>query len=106
MTEVRTWLFGLTADEWLELAALGEDSEVTPCCGTLGELRELLNTLATFQAAEDWGWHKSIGGHILQIVEADGDGHSLQNRDMHPRLGRVLDGIRALPAHFPVSVLS
>lgn len=94
----RRWLFGLTADEWLHLAAEGEDSEVAPCCGNLGHLRDLLRSLATFQAADDTGWHISLGHRILEAVEADGEGHDLHVREAFPLLHRVLDGIRALLA--------
>ena len=96
MTEPRRWLFGLTADEWFHLASEGENSEVAPCCGNLGELRDDLRTLMQFQAPEDTGWHLAIGRMIVQVVEVDGDGHNLQDRDQYPLLHRVLDGIKDL----------
>jgi hypothetical protein len=94
----RTWLYGLTADEWLDLAARGEDSEVPPCCGNLGTLRELLNALATCQADEDTGTQLYIGREVLLSLEGDGNGHGLDSRAGFPLLHRVLDGIRAQQA--------
>jgi hypothetical protein len=91
----RRWLYGLTADEWFHLASEGEDSEVAPCCGNLGELRDLLRELAMFQSPYDSGWQDSIGRRVLVVVEADGDGHGLGDRGQYPLLHRVLDGIRA-----------
>lgn len=90
----RQWLYGLTADEWLHLAAEGDQSEVQPCCGNLGELRDLLNELVTFQGPDDTGWRRSIGKHILAIYDADGWGHGLPDRAQFPLLHRVLDGLR------------
>ena len=90
----RLWTYGLTADEWLHLAAEGDESEVTPCCGNLGELRELLNSMATFQDPGDTGWRKSVGSHILLVLEGDGDGHGLQDPEGFPLLHRVVAGIR------------
>lgn len=109
LTEVvpRKWLYGLTADEWLHLAAEDAYSEVGPCCGNLGLLRELLNDLATFQAPDNWGWRLAIGRRVLQAAEMDGDEHGLQDRVAFPLLHRVLDGIREEQASpGPVRVLS
>lgn len=94
----RTWLYGLTADEWLHLASEGEDSEVQPCCGNLGELRDLLRSLATFQSPDDTGWQLSIGRHITEVTDGDGEGHGLHDREQFPLLHRVLDGIRTQQA--------
>jgi len=91
----RRWLYGLTADEWLHLASEGEDSEVAPCCGNLGELRDLLRTLLAFQSPDDAGWQLSLGREIVKAVEADGDGHDLGDAAKFPLLHRVLAGIRA-----------
>lgn len=96
VTVPRTWLFGLTADEWLHLAAEGEESEVAPCCGNLGTLRDDLKFLATCQSAGDAGWHRSTGRHILLAVDNDGDNHSLADPEQYPLLARVCAGIRAL----------
>lgn len=97
----RAWLYGLTADEWLHLAGEGEASEVTPCCGNLSEVRELLNALATFQSPDDTGWQLSMGRHLLEVLGADGNGHGLDDRESFPLLHRVLDGIRAQQASPP-----
>jgi hypothetical protein len=94
--EPRRWLFGLTADEWLHLASEGENSEVPPCCGNLGELRDLLRALLGFQSPDDVGWHKSLGREITKLVEADGEGHNLGDAADFPLLHRVLAGIRNL----------
>lgn len=91
----RRWLYGLTADEWLHLAAEGEDSEVAPCCGNLGHIRELLNALATFQSRDDTGWQLSLGRRIIEALEGDGEGHGLHDPRAFPLLHRVLAGIRA-----------
>lgn len=92
--EPRRWLYGLTADEWLHLACEGDKSEIAPCCGNLGELRELLQELAMFQGPDDGGWVQSIGRRLLQALEADGDGHNLGNAEDYPLLHRVLAGLR------------
>lgn len=92
---MREWVYGLTADEWLHLAAEGDESEVQPCCGNIGELRGLLNSLATFQAPYDAGWRISTGKHLIAVYEADGDGHGLPDRAKFPLFHRVLDGVRA-----------
>jgi hypothetical protein len=96
VTVPRKWLFGLTADEWLHLAAEGENSEVKPCCGNLGELRDSLNSLVTFQAEGESGWHRYIGGRILVLVTRDGDNHHLADPEQYPLLARVCAGLRAL----------
>ncbi len=89
----RTRLYGLTADEWMHLAAEGEDSEVGPCCGNIAELRECLNAMATCQGdGEDWIMRKPV----LDAYEAaseDGE-HGLSDRSTFRLLHRVLDGIR------------
>jgi hypothetical protein len=92
--EPRRWLYGLTADEWLHLASEGEDSEVGPCCGNLGALRDLLRELLGFQSADDIGFRWALGRHILHTVEADGDGHGLGSPAAFPLLHQVLAGIR------------
>jgi hypothetical protein len=94
MPEQRTWLYGLTANEWFHLASEGDESEIRPCCGNIGELRDILRTLMQFQAQYEDGWQRSLGKQALQVVEADGEGHNLSDRDSFPLLHRVLDGIR------------
>lgn len=89
-----TWLYGLTADEWFHLASEGEDSEVQPCCGNLGSIRDHLRELMAFQSGDDAGWQLAIGRRLLLEVEADGSGHGLDNRGQYPLLHKVLDGIR------------
>lgn len=90
---MRKWAYGLTADEWLHLAAEGEDSEIAPCCGNISQIREILNTLATCQASYDGWLRKAVGKELLESLEADGDGHNLQDRETFPLLWRVIDGI-------------
>jgi hypothetical protein len=99
----RTWLYGLTADEWFHLASEGADSEVAPCCDDIGELRDLLRELMTFQAWDERSFRRVIGDRIMTVVGAEimaigdpGDGgHDLAERTMYPLLNRVLDGIQA-----------
>lgn len=90
----RKWQYGLTADEWFHLTSEGHDSEVAPCCGNIGQVRDTLRTFLGFQAPEDDWWRITIGRELLDAVEADGGEHDLQNRDSFPLLNRVLDGIR------------
>ena len=91
MPEPRRWLYGLTADEWLHLAAEGHDSEVAPCCGDIGDLRDNLNALATCQGeGEDW----LMRAPVLTVYEAAAEEHGLSDRAAFPLLHRVLDGIR------------
>lgn len=97
----RPRLYGLTAEEWLHLAAEGDDSEVAPCCANVSAVRELLNQLATLQAGDDAGWQLAVGRRLLEVVEADGDGHGLSDREAFPLLHRVLDGVRAQQAACP-----
>lgn len=114
MAAVRDWvlpeppqprLYGLTADEWFRLASMSQDSEVAPCCGNIGELRDMLRELMTFQSEDDLGWRLSLGAHILQVYEGDGnaegseDGHGLGIAERFPLLTRVLAGIRYEQEH-------
>jgi hypothetical protein len=88
----RTWLYGLTADEWFHLACEGGDSEVAPCCGNIGAIRDTLRWLATSQGeGEDWVPARTL----VREYSADGGGHDLTSRDSFPLLHRVLDGIHA-----------
>jgi hypothetical protein len=91
----KTWLYGLTADEWLHLASEGGDSEVQPCCGNTGLVRDILNSLATMQGPEDMYTQKFLGRELLSALEADGDGHGLQDPQLHPLLHRVIAGVNA-----------
>lgn len=87
--------YGLTADEWFHLASEGMDSEVQPCCGNIGDVRDLLREMMPFASCEDdIGWRQSIGKRLEQVIEADGEGHGLQNRETFPLLHRVLNGIK------------
>jgi hypothetical protein len=95
-------LYGLTADEWFRLASMNAESEIAPCCGNIGELRDLLRELMTFQSPDETGWRIALGERILLVYEADGNkegdseaGHGLGVRAGFPLLNRVLDGIRA-----------
>lgn len=102
---MRLWAYGLTADEWLHLAAEGEDSEVPPCCGNISNVRELLNALAVSQAAyDDVDWMRmSLGRELLELLgdtfPEDGYGHDLNHRDTFPLLHRVLEGVREEMSH-------
>ena len=91
----REWLYGLTADEWFHLASEGPDSEVAPCCGNTGEVRDLLRQLMMFQAVDEWGFRLSLGDALEAAIEADGGEHGLGERDSQPLLRRVLAGFRA-----------
>ncbi len=88
----RIWRYGLTGDEWLHLAAEGDESEVGPCCGNISVLRENLNALATSQG--DSGWAKFFSQSVLESYEMCRDGHKLANEESFPLLHRVLAGIR------------
>jgi hypothetical protein len=91
---MKQWAYGLTADEWFQIASNGEDSEVAPCCGNIGQIRDLIRELMMFQSEDDSGWRVSIGKPLLQAVEADGDGHDLSSRENFPLFNRMLDGVR------------
>lgn len=90
--EPRRWLYGLTADEWLHLAAEGQDSEVGPCCGDIGALREWLQALASCQGeGESW----LVAGPTLDAYEtALADHDTLADPEAFPLLHRVLAGVR------------
>ena len=94
-SDARTWTYGLTADEWLHLAAEGDKSELQPCCANLSRIRELAQTLATDQDPDAPGFRRMWGKDLIAAVEEDGDGHGLQDREKFPLLWRVIDGIRA-----------
>jgi hypothetical protein len=59
----------------------------------------------TFQSEDDLGWRLSLGAHILQVYEGDGnaegseDGHGLGIAERFPLLTRVLAGIRYEQEH-------
>lgn len=91
----KTWLFGLTADEWLHLAAEGEDSEVPPCCANMSDFRELLNALAVSQGPNN-GWVKVFSMQLLDHPEIKEGGHELDNAEQFPLLHRVLAGAKEL----------
>lgn len=93
MTE-RRWQYGLTADEWFHVACEGENSEIPPCCGNLGNIRDVIRLFMPFQAPEDLGWRKSMGKHLLELVEADGNGHDLDDPAGFPLLHKILEGIK------------
>jgi hypothetical protein len=88
----RTWLFGLTADEWLQLASAGPDSEVGPCCGEISELREYLAAIAGSQE----GTVALFRDEMLAVYEATADEHGLRDDAAFPLLHRVLAGLREL----------
>lgn len=89
----RTRMYGLTADEWLHLAAEGQDSEVAPCCGDIGQLREWLNGLATAQGkGESWlFWQPVLDSYEVALGSHD----ALADEKSFPVLHRVLAGVRA-----------
>jgi hypothetical protein len=88
----RTWLYGLTADEWLHLAAEGQDSEVAPCCGDIGQLREWLNGLAAAQGAGESHMFHKVVLDAYAVALADHD--TLADEQVFPLLHRVLAGVR------------
>ena len=93
MTEPRTWKYGLTAEEWLHLAAEGPDSEVAPCCGDIGQLRDVLNMLATDQA--QGGGIPWLAKLLCDAYEAARNSHdTLADSARFPLLHRVFAGIR------------
>lgn len=92
----RRWMFGLTADEWLHLAGEGHQSEVAPCCGDIGSLREWLNGLATAQGDGEATLYRTP---LLDAYEAALGSHdALASRDSFPLLHRVLDAARKAEA--------
>jgi hypothetical protein len=92
VTEPRTWKYGLTADEWLHLAAEGPDSEVAPCCGDIGQLRDVLNMLVTEQSPGGLPW---LSRPLREAYEAALGSHdSLDDPVLFPLLHRVFAGIR------------
>jgi hypothetical protein len=93
LTLRRTHLYGLTADEWFHLASEGGDSEIAPCCGSIGQLRDLLRELMTFQSPDDIGFRWALGQETLLVIQGDGDGHELGNTKQFPLLHRALEGI-------------
>lgn len=88
----RKRLYGLTADEWFALACVGQDSEVGPCCGDIGQLREALQWMATSHGeGEDWLPRRSV----REAYESALAGHdTLASSETFPLLHRVLDGIK------------
>jgi hypothetical protein len=93
MAEPRTWKYGLTADEWLHLAAEGPDSEVQPCCGDIGQLRDVLNAMVTEQGEGGYPW---LAGPFLEAYGAALNSHdTLADRAKFPLLHRVLEGTTA-----------
>jgi hypothetical protein len=94
MTEPRTWKYGLTADEWLHLAAEGADSEVAPCCGDIGQLREILNCMVTEQA-EGGGYPWLVKPFLDAYGAALASHDTLADRNSFPLLHRVLEGMQA-----------
>ena len=99
MTELRTWRYGLTADEWLHLAAEGPDSEVQPCCGDIGQLRDVLNMLATDQ--EQTGGIPWLTRPFHEAYQAALSGHdTLDDPVRFPLLHRVIAGIKTEAAEY------
>jgi hypothetical protein len=100
-TGPRKWMYGLTADEWLHLAAEGQASEVAPCCGDIDGLRGWLNALATCQ---DGGLSYLLLQPTLDAYEVAAENHeTLRDPGTFPLLHRVLDGIRDQLANDPLA---
>jgi hypothetical protein len=92
MTELRTWNYGLTADEWLHLASEGPDSEVAPCCGDIGQLREYLQALTTSQGK---GSSVILGKGLLEAYATALASHdTLSDEQWFPLLHKALAGLR------------
>lgn len=90
----KAWLYGLTAEEWLHLAAEGPDSEVAPCCPVISELRTYLNMVCTSQDEEESSVR--IARCVLPAYEAALAYHpGLADRERFPLLHKVLEGICA-----------
>jgi hypothetical protein len=94
MYSSRKWQYDLTADEWFHIACEGDKSEVQPCCGNLGDIRDLIRMVMQFQAPEEFGWRKSIGTQLLEVLAGDEDGHELSNREQYPLFNKMIDGIK------------
>lgn len=91
----RTWLFGLSADEWLHLACEGENSEIVPCCGNISVLRYLLMDLVTCQGQGD-GTPRKLAPDVLAAYKVALMGHTaLESSRSFPLLHKVLGGLRA-----------
>ena len=86
-------LYGLSATEWLHLASEGPDSEVAPCCGDIGQLRDYLQMLTTSQG--DGSSLIIVRGflHAYDVALASHD--TLDDAKTFPLLHRVLAGARA-----------
>lgn len=92
MSEPRKWLYGLTADEWFHLACVGPDSEVAPCCGDIGQLREWLSGLASCQGP---GESYMMCGSVIEAYDiALSDHETLAEAEAFPLLHRVMAGVR------------
>lgn len=86
-----TWRYGLTADEWLTLASVGQDSEVGPCCAAIADLRSALQVLTTTQDGPTF-----IAAEVTDAYTAAVGGHdTLAEPATFPLLHRVLAGIAA-----------
>jgi hypothetical protein len=86
-------MYGLTADEWLHLAAEGHGSEVAPCCGTIGTLREWLSILAVSQGEGEAALYQPEVLNAYAAALADHD--ALADAAAFPLLHRVVAAIRA-----------
>ena len=90
-------LYGLSATEWLHLASEGPDSEVAPCCGDIGQLREYLQVLTTSQGP---GESALLARGLLAAYETALASHdTLNDEKTFPLLHRVLAGARATLEH-------
>jgi hypothetical protein len=90
-----TRLYGLTADEWFHVASDGPDSEVPPCCGNIGAIRDAIRDLLPYLEDGELYLRRAPGLELLKLLDGDGDQHDLRDRETFPLLNTIADGLRA-----------